>query len=84
MHTKLKNVLYSTSRLLKEGAGESLRARSFQARDALVFLTYRCTSRCVGCNMWQRCEDPGNELGWDEWEPIMADLAESGIRKTEH
>src|SRR6056297_813139 len=83
MYTKLKNVLYSTSRLLKEGAGESLRARSFQARDALVFLTYRCTSRCVGCNMWQRCEDPGDELGWDEWQPIMTDLAASGIRKVE-
>ncbi|WP_405219690.1 radical SAM protein [Lentisalinibacter sediminis] len=83
MYTKLKNVLYSTSQLLKEGAGESLRSRSFQARDALVFLTYRCTSRCVGCNMWQRCEEPGDELSWDEWQPILADLADSGIRKVE-
>ena len=83
MLRKMKNLIRSTSGLLAAGATESLRASAFRPADALIFLTYRCTSRCVGCNMWQRPAESPRELDWEGWRPIMEELAASGISKVE-
>jgi len=52
--------------------------------DALLFLTYRCTSRCKTCNMWKRqsaCRE--QELGWPQWRSILNDLHASGVKTVE-
>ncbi|MCX5799989.1 MAG: radical SAM protein [Candidatus Eisenbacteria bacterium] len=36
-------------------------------RDALFFITYRCTSGCKTCSMWQR-RQTGEELSLAEWQ----------------
>lgn len=83
MFTKAKNVFRSTKELLATSADESLRSRRFEPRAAIVFLTYRCTSRCVGCNMWQRPTEEQRELAWEDWLPVLERLAAAGIDKVE-
>ena len=81
--SKIKQILTSTGRLLAVSADASLRSRRFQAKDVLLFVTYRCTSRCVGCNIWQRPNPDRKELEWTEWRPIFEDLAAAGVTKVE-
>ncbi|HEB75038.1 MAG TPA: radical SAM protein [Nitrospirae bacterium] len=54
-----------------------------RAIDALVFLTYRCTSRCKTCNIWKRNADREAELGWEGWKSVLERLRDYGIRSVE-
>jgi Fe-coproporphyrin III synthase len=83
MLSRMKQILSSTGRLLATSADASLRSRRFQAKDVLLFVTYRCTSRCVGCNIWQRPNEVSRELEWPQWEPIFENLASAGVNKIE-
>jgi len=47
--------------------------------DALFFLTYRCTSRCKICQMWQR-DIKGIEMGLDGWQRAVDMCYEVGVR----
>lgn len=73
---------YSLS-TLKRGLEKSYHSFTYTPTDAIIFLTYRCTSRCVACNMWQRPVDIEDELSWEQWQPILENLAQSGIHNIE-
>jgi Fe-coproporphyrin III synthase len=75
----LKSALRSTSDQLARSAKASIASRRLRPTSAILFLTYRCTSRCVGCNMWQRPTDRDLELTWEDWLPVMENLAASGV-----
>ncbi len=62
-----------------------LNARKFRAMDSMIYLTYRCTSRCKTCNIWKRNaeESARTELGWDKWEIILGRLGAAGIKSLE-
>ncbi len=48
----------------------------------LLFMTYRCTSRCKSCTMWQR--DAGrHEMSLEEWKKFIDMVAPLGIRNAE-
>jgi len=68
---------------LKRGIKKSYYSYTYTPTDAIIFLTYRCTSRCVACNMWQRPVNIDDELSWEQWQPILENLAESGINNIE-
>ena len=55
--------------------------------DALSFITYRCTSRCATCNIWQRSKMDGNvqnkELSLEQWGRVPLKLKDAGIESLE-
>ncbi len=55
------------------------------AIDAIIYLTYRCTSRCKTCNIWKRNEvtDKTAELEWEDWKKILTNLRDYGIKSIE-
>ncbi|MFQ5354043.1 MAG: radical SAM/SPASM domain-containing protein [Thermodesulfobacteriota bacterium] len=62
-----------------------LSAKKFRPIDSMIYLTYRCTSRCKTCNIWKRNahESKDTELGWDKWEIILGRLKAGGIKSLE-
>ncbi|MBE9528969.1 MAG: radical SAM protein [Proteobacteria bacterium] len=60
-------------------------SRDVKAIDAIIYLTYRCTSRCKTCNIWKRNEvtDKTAELGWEEWKQILTNMRDYGIKSVE-
>ncbi len=50
---------------------------------ALLFLTYRCTSRCRTCKMWCRPWEVKEELSLEQWKEVADVLAEAGVRAIE-
>jgi len=52
-------------------------------RNALAFLTYRCTSRCRTCNIWRREAAGVTELDAAAWRRIVDYLAEAGVESLE-
>jgi len=49
----------------------------------LLFLTYRCTSRCSICTMWQREVDQAKELNLSEWKRLFDGLSNYKITNVE-
>jgi len=60
-------------------------ANSYRVRgaDSLLFLTYRCTSRCKTCNIWKRNAERSSELDWTEWSIVLKKLRDYGIKTVE-
>lgn len=50
--------------------------------NLLLFLTYRCTSRCNSCTMWQR-ENKQGELSLSEWKNFIDMVSNKGIVNVE-
>jgi radical SAM protein with 4Fe4S-binding SPASM domain len=50
---------------------------------ALLFLTFRCTSRCKMCTMWQRKTDKDHELSLMEWRDVLDQLREMDVGTVE-
>jgi MoaA/NifB/PqqE/SkfB family radical SAM enzyme len=50
--------------------------------NLLLFVTYRCTSRCKTCTMWQR-PVTDSELTLKEWQRLIDDAAPYGIDNVE-
>lgn len=48
-----------------------------------LFLTYRCTSRCNTCKMWQKPAQKDKELSLSQWEYIVNILQKKGIKAIE-
>jgi len=68
---------------LKRGIKKSYCSYRYTPTDAIIFLTYRCTSQCKACNIWQRPVNIDDELTWSDWEPILKNLAENKIESVE-
>lgn len=51
--------------------------------NALLFLTFRCTSRCRSCSMWKRSIPDMKELDFDGWKRIADELFSNGVRIVE-
>lgn len=54
-----------------------------EPKSALLFLTYRCTSRCRTCKMWSRPWNLKNELSLDQWKEAADVLCAAGVRAME-
>ena len=54
--------------------------RTIQPRAALLFLTYRCNSRCSTCTFWKRPhkEEKAREIGLEEWKTIIDRIQDAG------
>ena len=50
--------------------------------DALFFVTYRCTSHCRTCTLWQRCDSAG-EMSLDEWKRAVDMCGDMGVKGVE-
>jgi MoaA/NifB/PqqE/SkfB family radical SAM enzyme len=50
--------------------------------DTLFFLTYRCTSRCQTCTLWQRTDKTG-ELSLEDWKRAVDQSAAMGAKNIE-
>ena len=64
---------------LKRGARKSYHSYTYTPTDAIIFLTYRCTSQCAACNIWQRPVNINEELTWEQWEPVLENLAKNFV-----
>ena len=72
-----------TIETLKRGVEKSFHSYTHTPTDAIIFLTYRCTSRCTACNIWKRPVNIEEELTWEQWEPILENLANNNIKNIE-
>ena len=54
-----------------------------QALDCIAFLTYRCTSCCRTCTIWQREGSGEGELTREQWLELVPGLAGYGLRSFE-
>lgn len=65
--------------------GREISGSRFRAIDSMIYLTYRCTSRCKTCNIWKRNAEGSadTELGWDKWKIILGRLKDYGIKTLE-
>lgn len=79
----LKNTLVELERM----AGRELSYHLVRPTHALIFLTYRCPSRCQTCETWtwrnQGLADETRELGLEPWMRIADELADIKIRNVE-
>lgn len=76
----LKSVIHDILNTIKR---EKM-SNSIQCTDSLLFLTYRCTSRCKTCNMWQRkSASKEMEIDWPHWKKILQNLQKSGVKTVE-
>ena len=73
------------SSILKSGIQtleRELNSRRIKAINSIIFVTYRCTSRCNTCNIW-KWADKGSELAADRFECMVDKLYRSGVETVE-
>ncbi len=68
---------------IKRGIKKSYYSYTYTPTDAIIFLTYRCTSRCATCNIWKRPVKIEEELTWEQWLPILENLKKNNIKNVE-
>ncbi len=75
----------SLGRTLKNEIQREINHVRVRAMDSLGFLTYRCTSRCKTCNIWQKNADENTkgELSKGDWLKVLSKLKDYGIRSFE-
>ncbi len=76
-------MLKLTSKILWKGIKNSYYSATFRPFGAIVFLTYRCTSQCKACNIWQRPVHMPDELNWEQWQTIFENMAKNGVKSVE-
>lgn len=59
-----------------------LNSRRIKAINSIIFVTYRCTSRCNTCNIW-KWADKGSDLTAEKFEQMVDKLYRSGVRTVE-
>ncbi len=59
------------------------RHKRVRALDCIAFLTYRCTSCCKTCTIWQREGSVAEELTGEQWLELVPGLADYGLRSFE-
>jgi radical SAM protein with 4Fe4S-binding SPASM domain len=60
-----------------------LESYTIKPSAALLFLTYRCTSRCKTCTIWKRATSKEPEASLDDWKHITDQLYRNGVRGVE-
>jgi MoaA/NifB/PqqE/SkfB family radical SAM enzyme len=60
-----------------------LESYTIKPSAALLFLTYRCTSRCKTCTIWKRGTSKESEASLDDWKHIIDQLYRNGVRGVE-
>ncbi len=75
-------VVTSLKRDLRNYSRREIGYRFIRPGNLLLFITYRCTSRCKTCTMWQRPPSDG-ELSLDEWRRVIDETARYGIVNVE-
>ena len=76
-------LLINVIKKLLTGLDNSWRSFRFSPEGAIVFLTYRCTSKCKTCNIWRRSLNEDEEMSWSEWKPVFEKLADYGLKSIE-
>ncbi|HEY5512420.1 MAG TPA: radical SAM protein [Geomonas sp.] len=76
------NLVTGICRELASEAGREVDHLRVRALDSICFLTYRCTSMCRTCNIWQR-QDGGDEMSCAQWLEACAKLSMYGVRSFE-
>lgn len=71
----------NVSKTLINGLDKTIKSHRLIPTDVILFLTYRCTSKCTTCNIWQRSNH--NDLEWEDWKPILQNLADNNIESIE-
>ncbi len=51
--------------------------------EAMVFLTFRCTSHCKMCTIWKKKTDKDQELSAEEWRRVLDQCHELGVGTVE-
>ena len=54
-------------------------------RTSILYLTYRCDSKCKTCTMWQRpqAQEIEKEIDFAAWKEIIDKLVEAGVKNAE-
>ena len=73
-------VLYQDIRELLRRQNHFKNARP---RSALLFLTFRCTSRCRSCSMWKRAVPNLPELDFEDWKHVANELLLNSVKTVE-
>lgn len=68
---------------IKQAVKKSYWSFTYTPTDAIIFLTYRCTSQCKACNIWNRPVKIEDELTWEQWQPILENMAKHNVRSIE-
>ena len=74
-----KSLLYEVKTAITREIG----SYTIAPHSSVVFLTYRCTSRCKTCSMWRRGSDKAKELDLKGWKRVLDVLADNGVRIVE-
>lgn len=76
------NLIQGIYRELASEAERTAHHLRVRALDSICFLTYRCTSMCRTCTIWQR-EGGGEEMTRAQWLDTCAKLSRYGVRSFE-
>lgn len=74
------SAIYDDCKFLLRRELESYTIKPFAA---LLFLTYRCTSRCRTCTLWKRDAAKESEASLDDWKHIIDQLYKNGVQVVE-
>jgi len=75
-------VLHKAAKTLGHLVRREIDYHTVRPTHLLLFLTYRCTSRCKTCTMWQRRSDRP-EMTLQEWKGFIDMVAGYGIKNVE-
>lgn len=82
---KIVKGLRVVSRDVRFLVGREIDFRQARPTTSILFLTYRCNSRCKTCSMWRRPQqlEISNELDLPGWLAVVDQLAAAGVRSAE-
>jgi len=65
-----------------------MNSKRLRPANSIIFITYRCTSRCITCNIWQRTQGKKTELKEMElalprWTQVIENLHRAGVGTVE-
>jgi radical SAM protein with 4Fe4S-binding SPASM domain len=75
-------------KMWKNVVKREINSKQVRAVNAIIFVTYRCMSRCMTCNIWQKTQDRTSEfkqmeLAAPRWNQIIDRLYQAGISSVE-
>ncbi|HUV60172.1 MAG TPA: radical SAM protein [Desulfatiglandales bacterium] len=81
-------VSLSSFKSIKKPFRRYLNSRKVKPTDSILYITYRCTSRCSTCNIWKWTkgrlkESKNSEISLNEWNQVVENLYDNGIRSIE-
>lgn len=76
------NVLANSYVYLNRFVKREINYHKVKPTNMMLYLTYRCTSKCKSCNMWNRASAE-NELSLNEWKRCIDMVKDLGILNIE-